>query len=40
VRLVALAFGAHGVIRDETHPVYRDQILGGAKEPPADDLDL
>jgi hypothetical protein len=39
-RLIALAFGSHGVIRDETHPVYLDQILGAAEKQPADDLDL
>jgi hypothetical protein len=37
-RLVELAFGAYGVIRDETHPVYREQILGAAAEKSDDDL--
>ena len=37
-RLVELAFGAHGVIRDETHAVYREQILGAAVEKSDDDL--
>jgi hypothetical protein len=37
-RLVELAFGTHGVIRDESHPVYREQILGAAKEDSGDDL--
>jgi hypothetical protein len=39
-RLVELAFGAHGVISDESHPVYRDQVLGAAKTAPDDDLAL
>ena len=37
-RLVELAFGAHGVMRDESHPVYREQILGAAAEKSDDDL--
>jgi hypothetical protein len=37
-RLVELAFGAHGVMRDESHPVYREQILGAAAEKSGDDL--
>jgi hypothetical protein len=37
-RLVELAFGAHGVIRDESHPVYGEQILGAAVEKSDDDL--
>jgi hypothetical protein len=39
-RLVELGFGAHGVIRDESHPVYREHILGAAKRPSDDDLAL
>jgi hypothetical protein len=37
-RLVELAFGAHGVMRDESHPVCREQILGAAAEKSDDDL--
>jgi hypothetical protein len=36
--LVKLAFGAHGIIRDKSHPIYRDQ-MGEASEKPADGLD-
>jgi hypothetical protein len=37
-RLIELAFGAHGVMRDETHPVYRDHVIGAAKKSTGDDL--
>ena len=39
-RLIELAFGAHGVIRDQSHMVYREQILGAAAKPSDDDLAL
>ena len=39
-RLVELGFGAHGVMRAEDHPVYRDHILGAAKKPADDGLEL
>jgi hypothetical protein len=39
-RLVELAFGAHGVIRDEEHPVYRDHIIGAAKEKSDDGFEV
>jgi hypothetical protein len=38
--LVTLALGAHGVMRDEDHPVYRDHVLGAAKKQTDDDLEL
>jgi hypothetical protein len=38
-KIITLAFGKGGVMHDETHPIYHDQILGGAKEAD-DDLDL
>ena len=36
--LVNLAFGAHGIIRDKSHPIYREQ-MGDAPKKPADGLD-
>jgi hypothetical protein len=39
-RLVELAFGAHGVIRDESHPVYRDHVIGAARKQSDDGLEL
>ena len=39
-RLVELGFGAHGVIRDEAHAAYRDHVLGAAKKPSDDGLEL
>jgi hypothetical protein len=39
-RLIELAFGAHGVMRDENHLVYREQILGAAAKSSDDDLAL
>jgi hypothetical protein len=38
-RMVELAFGAHGVMRDEDHPVYRDHVIGAAREKSGDDFD-
>jgi hypothetical protein len=39
-RLVELALGEHGVMRDESHSVYRDHIVGAAKKPSNDDFEL
>lgn len=39
-RLVELGFGAHGVMRDESHPVYRDHIIGAAPSKSDDGLEL
>jgi hypothetical protein len=38
-KLIELAFGAHGIIRDTDHPVYRD-LIGAAKKAESDDGDL
>jgi hypothetical protein len=35
-QLVLLAFGPHGIIRDERHPIYRE-LMGDASAQPADD---
>jgi hypothetical protein len=37
--ILAIALGESGVIRDEDHPVYRDHILGAARQRSADDGD-
>jgi hypothetical protein len=34
--LVKLAFGEHGIIRDENHPIAR-ALLGAAQKPTSDD---
>jgi hypothetical protein len=38
-RMVELAFGAHGIIRDESHPIYRDHVIGASKKKSDDDFD-
>jgi hypothetical protein len=38
-KLIELAFGQHGVIRDTNHPVYRD-LIGAAKKADGDESDL
>jgi hypothetical protein len=39
-RLVELGFGKHGVMRSQDHVVYLDHVVGAAKKPSDDGLEL
>jgi hypothetical protein len=36
--LIRLAFGEHGIIRDKSHPIYRELIGAGTEKPPRDEV--
>jgi hypothetical protein len=36
--LIRQGFGEHGIIRDKSHPIYRELIGAGMEKPPRDEL--